>query len=353
MNAAALSDAIKAQAQGLPRMTFMEVCGTHTHAMRRYGIRQLLPENVRLISGPGCPVCVTDNRDLAKALWLAKQENVAFCCFGDMLRVPCGKESLLSLQGAGADVRVCVSPLDALAFAADEPRKRFVWFGVGFETTTPHTAAVIEAAAKEKISNFSVLCAHKTMPAALRALLCGDIRVDGLLCPGHVAAITSAEAFRFVPEELGLPAAVAGFGAEDLLRAILALVGMLREKKPGLVNAYPRAVRSAGNKTASALVETIFEPANALWRGIGEIPQSGLSLRAEFRAFDAAACFDVPDIEVAEAAGCRCGEILKGLAEPADCPLFGTACTPQNPLGACMVSTEGACAAYNRYGGAL
>lgn len=355
MNAAALAKAIAEQAKGLPDTTLMEVCGTHTHAARRYGIRQLLPENVRLISGPGCPVCVTDNRDLAKALWIAGREDVAFCCFGDMLRVPCEEESLLSLQAAGADVRVCVSPMEALAFAKAEPKKRVVWFGVGFETTTPHTAVLIEAAARDGVANIGVYSVHKTMPQALRALLGdeGEARVDGLICPGHVAAITGAEAFRFVPEELGLPAAVAGFGAEEMLRAILALLEMLRAKKPGLVNAYPRAVTSEGNETAKALVETVFEPQDALWRGIGKIPRSGLGICPEYRAFDAAARFCPPDIPVPEAAGCRCGAILRGLAEPADCPLLGAACTPQSPLGACMVSTEGACAAYYRYGGAL
>lgn len=353
MNAAALSNAIAQQAKDLPEMTLMEVCGTHTHAMHRYGIRQLLPQNIRLISGPGCPVCVTDDADLVAAFWIAKQKNVVLCCFGDMLRVPCGGESLLSLAAAGANVRVCVSPLEALTIAREEPQKHVVWFGIGFETTLPHTAALIEAAHHHAVKNLFVQSAHKTMPAALRALLRGACRVDGLLCPGHVAVITGAEAFRFVPQELSLPAAVAGFEAEDLLLAILALVSMLREGKPALVNAYPRAVKSAGNETARALVDKVFEPCDAVWRGLGLLTQSGLAIRPAYAAFDAAKRFSAPKIALSQATGCRCGDILKGLAQPPDCPCFGTSCTPMNPLGACMVSTQGACAAYNTYIGAL
>lgn len=353
LDAHTLAQAIARKAQGLPEMTLMEVCGTHTHAIFRYGIRQLLPKNVRLISGPGCPVCVTDNADLARALWLAAQKDVVFCCFGDMLRVPCGKESLLSLRAAGADVRICVSPMDALALAKELPRKRIVWFGVGFETTAPHTAALIEAAERGGVPNISVYSVHKTMPQALRALMSGQNRISALLCPGHVAAITGAEAFRFVPNELHMPAAVAGFEAEDILAAVLALVTMLRGGTPSLVNAYPRAVKSEGNKTALALTEKIFEPEDALWRGLGLIPGSGLKIRKEYEAFDATKRFKIEETAVPAAAGCRCGEILRGLAEPTDCPYFAKTCTPQSPLGACMVSAEGACAAYYKYGGTI
>lgn len=336
----------------LPPTTIMEVCGTHTHAIRRYGIRQLLPEQVRLVSGPGCPVCVTDSADIALALALAKIPNVTFFCFGDMLRVPSGNESLASLRARGADVRLCVSPLDALDFARANPSREVVWYGVGFETTTPHTAALLEAAIVQSVTNLSVLCAHKTMPNALIALLGGETRVDALLCPGHVAAITGSATFSFLPEQFHLPAAIAGFEPEELLLAILALLKMRESGAAKLVNAYPRVVNQTGNPTAQRLVETYFEPCDARWRGLGEIPQSGLALKSEFAAWDAKIRFAPNPGAVADAGGCRCGDVLRGLLEPNACPLFGRACTPEQPLGACMVSSEGACAAYYQYEGA-
>ena len=330
----------------------MEVCGTHTHAIRRYGIRQLLPEQVRLVSGPGCPVCVTDQADIALALALAKMPSVTLFCFGDMLRVPCGGESLASLRAGGADVRLCVSPLDALDFARANPSREVVWYGVGFETTTPHTAALLEAAIKQNVKNLSILSAHKTMPNALTALLGGETRVDALLCPGHVAAVTGAAAFAFSPEQYHLPAAIAGFEPEELLLAILALLKMRKSGAPKLVNAYPRVVNTAGNPAARALVETYMEPCDARWRGLGEISQSGLVLKPAFAAWDAKIRFSPTSGKVTDTGGCRCGEVLRGLLEPNGCPLFGKACTPEQPLGACMVSSEGACAAYYQYEGA-
>lgn len=347
-----LTEKIRKAGEHLPPTTIMEVCGTHTHAIRRYGIRQLLPEQVRLVSGPGCPVCVTDSADIALALALAKMPNVTFFCFGDMLRVPCGNESLVSLRARGADVRFCVSPLDALDFARENPSREIVWYGVGFETTTPHTAALLEAAIALNTYNLSILSAHKTMPNALVALLGGQTRVDALLCPGHVAAVTGADAFLFLPERFHLPAAIAGFEPEELLLAILALLNMRKSGKPSLVNAYPRVVIRTGNATARTLVETYFEPYDARWRGLGEIPQSGLALKPAFAAWDAKIRFSPAPGEVPDAGGCRCGEVLRGLLEPNDCPLFGRACTPERPLGACMVSSEGACAAYYQYEGA-
>jgi len=347
-----LTEKIREAGEHLPPTTIMEVCGTHTHAIRRYGIRQLLPEQLRLVSGPGCPVCVTDQADIALALALASMPNVTFFCFGDMLRVPCGNESLASLRARGADVRLCVSPLDALDFARTNPSREVVWYGVGFETTTPHTAALLEAAIALNTKNLSILSAHKTMPNALIALLGGETRVDALLCPGHVAAITGADAFSFLPERFRLPAAIAGFEPEELLLAILALLNMRKSGKPTLVNAYPRVVSKAGNPAAQALVETYFEPCDARWRGLGEIPRSGLALKHAFSAWDAKTRFSPNPGEVADAGGCRCGDVLRGLLEPNGCPLFGRACTPERPLGACMVSSEGACAAYYQYEGA-
>lgn len=351
-NISALSEKIALTAQGLPQMTIMEVCGTHTHAIRRHGIRQLLPGNIRLVSGPGCPVCVTAEEDIALALALAKLPNVTLFCFGDMMRVPCGEESLTLLASRGADVRISLSPLDALGFALEHPEREVVWYGVGFETTTPHTAALLEAARHDHVPNLSVYSAHKTMPNALRALLCDASHVDALLCPGHVASITGANAFAFVPEELHLPAAISGFAPEELLAAILALVTMVKRGNPALINAYPRVVKPGANETARALVDEWFVPCDAVWRGLGEIPQSGLALRPEHAAFDALKRHSPAQVAVPRRSACRCGDVLRGSIDPVECPLFGKACTPQHPLGACMVSSEGACAAYYQYEGA-
>lgn len=347
-----LTEKIRLAGEGLPPTTIMEVCGTHTHAIRRYGIRQLLPKQVRLVSGPGCPVCVTAEEDIALALALARRPNITFCCFGDMLRVPSGNDSLLSLRAGGADVRYCVSPMDALDVARENPSREVIWYGVGFETTAPHTAALLEAAIRRNQTNLSILSTHKTMPNALCALLDGETRVDALLCPGHVAAITGADAFAFLPERFHLPAAIAGFEPEDLLLAILALLNMRKSGMPKLVNAYPRVVNQAGNPAARKLIETYFKPCDTCWRGLGKIPQSGLALKPEFAAWDARVRLSPEPKQTPLPNGCRCGEVLRGLLEPKDCPLFGRACTPEHPLGACMVSSEGACAADYEYEGA-
>lgn len=349
---AILAQKIEALAERLPPTTIMEVCGTHTHAIRRYGIRQLLPEQVRLVSGPGCPVCVTAQEDIALALALAKMPNVTLFCFGDMMRVPCGNENLASLRSGGADVRICVSPMDALAFALRHPSREVVWYGVGFETTTPHTAALLEAAIRQHAKNLSILCAHKTMPNALLTLFGGETRVDALLCPGHVAAITGADAFAFLPERFHMPAAIAGFEPEELLLAILALLTMRKRGVAKLVNAYSRVVGNAGNPAARALVDAYFSPCDARWRGLGEIPQSGLALKPALADWDAVKRFSPEPAKVSAPNGCRCGDVLCGRIEPNECARFGRDCTPENPLGACMVSSEGACAAYYRFEGA-
>lgn len=329
-----------------PPMTVMEVCGTHTHAIRRWGIRQLLPGKLRLLSGPGCPVCVTDSAALGSAVALARRPDTLVCSFGDMLRVPWGDTTL----GAAPGARLAQSPMDALRLAQACPDQQVVWFAVGFETTTAHTAALLEAAEKAGLTNLSVLCAHKTMPAALRSLLAGRRTVDGLLCPGHVAAVTGAEAFRFLPVELGLPAAVAGFTPEDILLGLLALASMRRRGLPDLVNAYPRAVKPEGNAQARALTDRYFQPCAARWRGLGEIPGSGLALRPGYAEYDALRRFPLSVPALPEPGGCRCGEILLGVCEPADCPHFGRDCTPEAPIGPCMVSSEGSCAAAWTYG---
>lgn len=334
-------------------ITIMEVCGTHTMSIAASGLRSLLPPGLRLISGPGCPVCVTDSSLISAALALARLPRITLTTFGDMLRVPAGEQSLQSLREQGADVRLVLSPLDALEIAQQEKERQVIFFAVGFETTAPLTASTLELARELRLDNFSVLSAHKTMPAALRSLLGGGGRVDGLLCPGHVAAVTGADYFDFVSQELGLPAAVAGFSPVDILLAVAAVVEMYEAGEPKLVNCYRRAVKSEGNPAARELLERVFLPCDALWRGLGELPGSGLAVRPEFAAFDAARrfateiaaapiCLDDPD--------CRCGDVLRGEVSPRQCPLFGEVCTPQHPCGACMVSSEGSCAAAYRYG---
>ncbi len=328
----------------------MEVCGTHTHSIRQFGITQLLPPNIRLISGPGCPVCVTAERDIAYAIAIAERVDIIFCCFGDMLRVPCGGKSLLSVREGGGDVRICLSPLDALKAARENPQKQIVWFGVGFETTAPLTAALIEKCAANDVQNLSVLSVHKTMPEALRSLIQEGAAIDAMLCPGHVAAVTGAEAFRFLPNEFSIPAAVSGFVAEDILLALLALVKMKSEGTASLVNAYPRAVTPNGNVTALALMNRFFVPSPSEWRGLGVIEDSGLQLRKEYEFLDAEKRFPLEPVIPPEASGCMCADILRGLKNPPDCPLFRRQCMPETPKGACMVSSEGTCAAWYQYG---
>jgi hydrogenase expression/formation protein HypD len=333
-------------AEKMGQVTVMEVCGTHTANIHKYGIKELLPDNIRLVSGPGCPVCVTDQKDIAAALSLVDHEGVIFACFGDMMRVPCGDRSLYSLYESGKDVRVVTSAMDALQIARDNPDRQTVYFGIGFETTAPQTAALIEAADGCGVRNISVLSAHKTMPQAIRQLLGHGSGIDALMCPGHVATITGAEAFDFVPDELGLPAAVAGFEAYDIMAALLCILHMLQRGEAKCVNMYPRAVTRHGNKEALSLLYKVFEPRDALWRGLGEIKGSGLGIKDRYKEFDAAHRFDIRAYDIKEAKGCICARILCGKSIPTDCVNFGRECTPDRPLGACMVSSEGSCAAW-------
>lgn len=342
---------IASLAEGMAHTVIMEVCGTHTASVRKYGIRELLPGNIELISGPGCPVCVTAQRDIASAISMADQEGVIFTCFGDMMRVPCGDRSLYTLYESGRDVRIVTSPLGALSIAQDNPDRQVVYFGIGFETTAPLTAALIEAADEGKVANLSILCVHKTMPQALTELLKNEHNVDALICPGHVASIIGARAFSFVPERLMLPAAVAGFEAYDIMAALYCIVLMLRKGERKCVNAYPRAVTGEGNREALSLLYKVFEPCDAQWRGLGEIKGSGLRIKKRYGGYDASSRFDPPLECAGEAKGCICASILCGKSVPTDCANFGRGCTPDRPLGACMVSSEGSCAAYYRYGG--
>jgi hydrogenase expression/formation protein HypD len=332
--------------------TVMEVCGTHTMAAARFGLKTLLPPGVELISGPGCPVCVTAQSDLDAFLALGAEPQVVLASFGDMLRVPGTHTSLEGLRAQGAEVRVVYSPLDAVELARQTPAKHLVWFGVGFETTMPATALAIQTAAACELDNFSVWCVHKTMPAALQALLAGgEVRVSGLLCPGHVTTIIGTTAYDFIPADFGLPCAVAGFEPVDMLLGVESILRQLKNHQAMVDNVYTRAVQLPPNPRARELLTAVFAPEDADWRGLGVIPGSGVSIRETYARFDAKARF--PQIWERLAppppSPCRCGEVLRGVMRPAGCPLFAAVCTPAQPLGPCMVSTEGACAAAYRY----
>ncbi|MBT3182397.1 MAG: hydrogenase formation protein HypD [Deltaproteobacteria bacterium] len=331
-------------------MTIMEVCGTHTMALARFGIRQILPQNINLISGPGCPVCVTPNRYLDHAIALARQDNTIICTFGDMIKVPGSTSSLESERARGQDIRIVYSTLDALELARNNIDKEIIFLGVGFETTAPTIAASIDIASRQSISNYSVLCANKVVPPALLALLSGRTEIDGFILPGHVSTIIGSESYTPIFEKHPVACSIAGFEPSDMLEAIYELAVQISSGDPKLHNSYRRVVTANGNIKAKALLNRIFEASDAEWRGIGNIPESGLSIRDEFSSYDAAKKFNVTIEETVEPAGCRCGEILTGNIKPADCPLFGNNCTPSHPIGACMVSSEGTCAAHFKYG---
>ncbi len=357
--ARALLDAIRRRAAARRRrepLRLMEFCGGHTHAIMRYGIREALVPDVRLLSGPGCPVCVTADADIDAAIAMASLPGVAVATFGDMVRVPGTRSSLQEARAAGADVHVVYSALDAMDLARRRPELKVVMLGIGFETTAPTVAAVLEAARAEGLGNLSVYSMHKLTPPAMRAILeAGEACLDGIIGPGHVTAITGWRAWEFLPAEYGLPCAVSGFEPLDMLYAIEQLVTAAVDGEPRVVNAYRRGVTAEGNRVAQALLGRVFEPANAEWRGLGVVPGSGLALRPAYAAHDARRLFELPmpaGGRTAEERGCRCSEVLRGAIEPRECPLFGRACTPAQPVGPCMVSGEGSCAAYYRYGGA-
>lgn len=335
--------------------TLMEVCGTHTMTARRAGLHGLLPEGVRLLSGPGCPVCVTPVGYIDHAVALAREPGVVVASFGDLLRVPGSSSSLERARAEGGSVAVVYSPLDALELAAGEPSRLVVFLGVGFETTAPTVAAAVLDARARGLANFTVLSAHRLIPPALEALLGprgegSGLRIDGFLAPGHVSAIIGVEPYRFVAEAHGRPVVVAGFEPEDMLLGIESVLRQLVEGRAEVENGYRRAVRDEGNPRARALLDQVFEPADREWRGLGTIAQSGLAFRPELAEHDAARRLELELEPPREPKGCRCGEILRGEAIPEDCPLFGGACAPDHPVGACMVSNEGACSAAFRYG---
>jgi len=332
-------------------LRIMEVCGTHTMAIFRNGIRAILPEQFELISGPGCPVCVTSAPHLDAFLSLAHRPNTRLAIFGDLFRVPGSKDSLAEASGRGAKVNIVYSPMDALILAQKHPEDTVVFLGVGFETTTPSIAATILAAKNEKVHNFTVFSTHKLMPPTLMALLDDpDLQLDGLLCPGHVSAIIGAGAYQPMVDKYKLACVVAGFETLDLLYGLLLLARQIGEGKPRVENSYGRAVRWEANGRAEKMVNLIMKPVDSQWRGLGVIGQSGLAIRPEYEDFDAEKRFNITLPKSPEPKACLCGEILKGIKNPLQCPLFDDHCSPSNPVGPCMVSSEGTCAAYYKYG---
>ena len=342
----------KLRALGPMHVKLMEVCGTHTMEIAKAGIRSLLPEGVELLSGPGCPVCVTPAEVIDAVLALAMEKDMLLTSYGDMIRVPGSRpgDSLLRRRALGAKVETVYSPVDAVALAAAHPEKQVVFLGVGFETTAPGTAAAVLTAQEQGLQNFTVWSMLKEVEPALRALIAMDgFNIDGFLCPGHVATIIGERGFRYLPEEFGLPGVIAGFEAEDILLAVYLLLRQIKEGRPRIENAYPRAVSADGNVLAQKMLERCFEERPDLWRGLGEIPRSGLGLKEELAAFDAEKRFSVHCDSAEPPTACRCGEVITGRLAPMLCPMFGRACTPEDPVGPCMVSSEGACAAAYKY----
>jgi hydrogenase expression/formation protein HypD len=331
------------------RIRLMEICGTHTVSLFRSGVKHLLGDTLDLISGPGCPVCVTSQGYIDAACELADRKDVTICTYGDMVRVPGRTGSLEEHRAKGADVRVVYCPRDAVSLAAERPDQKIVFLAIGFETTAPATAAAILEARQKGVENFFVLSAHKTVIPAVAALLEGGVALDGLLCPGHVSIIIGANAYQVVVDRWGVPCAIAGFEPVGMLAGIASLVEQVIEDAPRVDNVYGVAVKPEGNRAAIELLDRVFAPADATWRAIGVIPGSGLDLRPEYERFDARAALDVAIGADYEPVGCRCGEVIQGKATPGECPLFGTGCTPMNPVGPCMVSSEGTCAAWYKY----
>lgn len=327
----------------------MEVCGGHTLAIRKYGIQNLLPPNIELLSGPGCPVCVTDRSAIDKAIAISKLPGVILATYGDLIRVPGSASSLDQEKALGADIRIVYSTLDALEIARSNPDKKVVFPGIGFETTTPSSAVAILEAHTRQISNFYLLSFHKLMPPAMAALINQGVQIDGYIGPGHVTAIAGAAMYQPLVDQFGISVVVSGFEPVDLLQSVLMLTEMAENNRNGIEIQYKRAVTFTGNAKARALVDRVFEASDDVWRGLGKIEGSGLSVRPEFRSFDASLQFDISIPPAEEPPGCLCGEVLRGMKKPSDCKLFSRICTPANPIGACMVSGEGACQAYYNY----
>lgn len=344
-----LATIIKDTAAGQP-LNIMEVCGTHTMAIFRYGIKSLLPENITLLSGPGCPVCVTPNSYMDKAIAYMRLPDIILLTFGDMLRVPGSTSTLEQEKAKGHDVRVVYSPLEALKIARQNNNKQIIFLGIGFETTAPNVAATILSVAKEGLDNCFFLCSNRTIPQPMRAILnSDDVHIDGFILPGHVSAIIGVKPYQFAADEYGIPGVITGFEPLDVLLGILMIVKQIKEGRVEVEIEYRRAVKPEGNPTALKIMYDAFEPAHAEWRGLGIIPESGLKIRPEYSRFDVTANIEVEVEPTRVHAGCLCGEVLRGAKTPLDCNLFGKVCVPENPIGPCMVSSEGTCAAYYKY----
>ncbi|MCF8331123.1 MAG: hydrogenase formation protein HypD [Bacteroidales bacterium] len=342
-----LASAIRYEAGGHYR--FMEVCGSHTHAVRRHGLLSLLPANIRLLSGPGCPVCVSDQSFIDKIIYLAGMKGFTITTFGDLERVPGNEKSLASSREEGADIRIVYSPLEALDIAAKNPKREVVFPAIGFETTAPATAITLQKARKANIRNFSVLSAHKIMPPAMHAVIDDGIKINGYICPGHVSSITGSKIYNVFPEKYHVAAVVAGFEPMDILQSVLMLVRQVNYRNFHTEIQYKRAVTVDGNSIAQDVINDVFEEQDDIWRGFGVLPKSGLKPREKYSNWNAEHRFDFPKYNSVPDTSCICGEILKGKKEPEDCMLFGKSCNPQHPVGACMVSPEGCCNAHFKY----
>jgi hydrogenase expression/formation protein HypD len=354
--ARALAKAIAAEAEPERPYRLMEFCGGHTHAIFRYGLQDLMPPNLRFVHGPGCPVCVLPTARIDQAMAMARDHGVTLCTYGDLMRVPAsGRKSLLKAKAEGADIRMIYSTQDALAIARREPARQVVFFAIGFETTTPPTAVAVETARAEGLTNLSFFCNHVLTPPALRTILASSgadgVQIDGILGPSHVSTVIGSNAYVFVGPEFGKPVVIAGFEPLDVMQSTLMLIRQINVGAHRVENQYIRAVTPEGNLKAQALMAEVFAPRDHFeWRGLGELPASALRIADRYADLDAEQRFPVAPMEGRDVQGCECPSVLRGLLEPLDCKLFGTVCTPENPMGACMVSSEGACAAYWSYG---
>ena len=339
-------------ADGKEKLRFMEVCGTHTVAIFRSGIRQILPDNVELVSGPGCPVCVTNDDYIDKAIAYARQKNFLIATFGDMLKVPGSRSSLAALSAEGADIRIVYSPLDCIKLAEENPHKKIIFLAVGFETTAPTAAATVLAAKARGLKNLFMLSAQKLVPPALKMLLDDSaVKVDGFLLPGHVAVVIGANAFNFLAESFKIPSAISGFEADEILSALASLLEQIDSGRAQVTNNYKSVVKAEGNVSAQKILSQVYSVADVEWRGMGKIPASGLKMRDEFADFDIERVEPIKIERVEKKTACRCGEVLRGVINPIECPLFGKSCKPLHAIGPCMVSVEGVCAAWFKYGG--
>jgi len=330
---------------------FMEVCGTHTVSIFRSGIRSLLPQGIEFISGPGCPVCVTPVGEIDRAIALAQLKDVTLLTFGDLMRVPGTRSSLNQERAMGRDIRLLTSPLDALEIAQREPHRRIIFFAVGFETTSPAIAAVVKEAKRRGMRNLYLLSSQRLIPPAIRALLSSrEVKIDGFILPGHVSVVIGKTPYSFIVRQFSLMGVITGFEALDILAGVYMLLCQRKEGRSEIEIQYTRAVREEGNHLALEIMEEVFEPVAARWRGLGMIPESGLLLREGFREMDAALVFGIPCEDKKDPPGCLCGEILQGRKSPPECPFFETRCIPEDPVGPCMVSSEGSCAAFHKYG---